>query len=310
MVSTTFDSGLATSLAALIEKAYEQYAKGLQDPSYDGSITPPPGFVQTAAFKAPEIDIGHSSPLLRAVQGPAVANNLTDLSRLEALTAGLRKVYFGFALQPAPGVSPSPGMNILVFRGTRSPEEWIADLSAVQVEVPLLWFNHGKLRLAKAHLGFLLLYAFLYEQVLTAARGFDTSLPCYSTGHSLGHSLATLAALTADIAVYEGEGLEGLVQLYSYAGPRVGDPAFAGAFDALIPSAFRIVNLSDVVPVLPPTSIFGYQYQHVGQEWSYLFQTGDVESNHALVDNYIPAVTPPTGPVETDAPRTYPTSGL
>ena len=63
--------------------------------------------------------------------------------------------------------------------------------------------------------------------------------------------------------------------------------------------------------VLPPSSIFGYQYSHVGQEWSYLFQTGDVGDNHGLVDNYIPAVAPSTGsPVETNSPRSYPNSGL
>jgi triacylglycerol lipase len=308
MVSTTFDTGLATSLAELVEKAYDQYKKGLTDPTYDGKITPPKGFEQIAAFKAPEIDIGSRSTLLRSVQGSAV--DLTDTATLQAMTVGVRDVFFGFALRPKAGFSPSPAKNILVFRGTQSAEEWLADLSVVQVDVPLVWFNDGKLQLAKAHLGFLLLYAFLYEQVLTAAKGFDTSLPCYCTGHSLGHPLASFAALTTDLQVYGGTGLEGLVQLYTYAGPRVGDPTFAAAFDGLIPAGFRVVNLSDVVPVVPPTSIFGYLYQHMGQEWSYLFQTGNVDTNHSLLDNYIPAVSPPTGPVETDAPRSYPTSGL
>ena len=90
----------------------------------------------------------------------------------------------------------------------------------------------------------------------------------------------------------------------------VGDPAFSGAYN-LLPASFRVVNLSDVVPVVPPSSIFGYQYSHVGQEWSYLFQTGEVGGNHSLLDNYIPAVAPTTGsPVETNAPRSYPNSGI
>ena len=305
-MAATFDPTLATTMSVFCELTYAQYQAGLQNPNYDGSVaglTPPPpsGFVQTASFKAPEIDIGHNSSLLRAVQGSQI--NLTDVAQLESLTAGLLDVYFGFA-------GTWNGVNVLALRGTQSPEEWIADLSVVQVDVPLLWFSDGKLQVAKAHLGFLLLYALLYEQVLAAAQGFSTSDPCYVTGHSLGHALAVFSALTTKLQVYGVGAGSDMVQLYSFAGPRVGDPIFADAYNFFIPSSFRVVNLSDVVPVLPPTSIFGYQYQHVGQEWSYLFQTGNVGTNHSLVDNYVPAVTPPTGPVETNAPRTYPTSGL
>lgn len=313
MVATTFDPKLATTMATFCQFTYAQYQAGLLDPSYNGSLSqlppglqpsPPPipaGFVQTASFKAPEIDIGHSSPMLNAVRGPAV--DLTDLAKLQAMTAGVRDVFFGFA-------GTWNGTNILALRGTQSPEEWLADLSVVQVDVPLVWFNHDKLQIAKAHLGFLLLYAFLYEQVLAAARGFNTSQPCYATGHSLGHALAVFSALTTDIEVYKLAGSAGMVQLYSFAGPRVGDPTFADAYNFFLPSSFRVVNLSDVVPIVPPTSIFGYQYQHVGQEWSYLDQTGNVDTNHSLAVNYVPAVGPPKGPVESNAPRTYPTSGL
>ena len=177
--------------------------------------------------------------------------------------------------------------------------------------MPLVWFSCGRFQIAKASVGFLLVYAFLYEQVLAAAKAFNSSYPLYVTGHSLGHALAVFAALTADLQVYGGGGLLGQVQMYSFAGPRVGDPAFSGAYNFLLPASFRVVNLSDVVPVVPPSSIFGYQYSHVGQEWSYLFQTGDVGDNHGLVDNYIPAVAPSTGsPVETNAPRSYPNSGI
>jgi hypothetical protein len=32
--------------------------------------------------------------------------------------------------------------------------------------------------------------------------------------------------------------------MYSFAGPRVGDPAFSGAYNALLPASFRVVNRS------------------------------------------------------------------
>jgi len=303
MPSMTFDPAWAGQLANMVEVAYGQYDEGVKDPTYNGAITPPTGFVQTAAFKAPEVDIGKRSKLVSAVLGRAV--DLTHLAVLRALTLGIRDVWYGYALAPAAG-APNP-VNVLVFRGTRSVEEWLEDLTFAQIDVPLVWFNHGRLQVAKASVGFLLAYAFLYEQVLAAAKAFNSSYPLYVTGHSLGHALAVFAAVTADLQVYSGGGLTGQVQMYSFAGPRVGDATFSSAYDFLLPASFRVVNLSDVVPVVPPSAIFGYQYSHVGKEWSYLFQTGEVGNNHSLLDNYIPAV---SGQVETNAPRTYPNSGL
>ena len=296
----TFDPTLAATMAVFCELTYEQYAAGLLNPNYDGSVTGlttpvPAGFVQTASFKAPEIDISNSSPLLRTIRAGAV--DLTDLATLRSLTLGLQDVFFGFA-------GTWNGNGIVAMRGTRSPEEWIADLTAVQVDVPLVWLQDGKFQIAKADLGFLALYAFLFDQVNSALDGFGSSQPVIATGHSLGHALAVFSAATSAVGHLKS------TQLYSFAGPRVGDPIFTDAYNSFVPGSFRVVNLSDVVPVLPPTSIFGYQYNHVGQEWSYLFQTGDVGTNHSLTDNYLPAVTPPAGPVETDATRTYPTSGL
>ena len=60
-----------------------------------------------------------------------------------------------------------------------------------------------------------------------------------------------------------------------------------------------MVNLSHVVPVVPPSTIVGYQYS--------LLQMGEVGNNHSLLANDIPAV---TSRVETNAPRTCPNSGL
>ncbi|KXZ45674.1 hypothetical protein GPECTOR_52g71 [Gonium pectorale] len=70
----------------------------------------------------------------------------------------------------------------------------------------------------------------------------------YVTGHSLGGALATLAAyelaerrLPADPPVV----------MYTYGAPRVGNKAFAEAFNALVPDAFRCTNDKDVVPRVP-----------------------------------------------------------
>jgi len=296
----TFVPNLATTMSVLSQLTYAQYQAGLQNPNYDGSIAgltpaPPAGFVQTASFKAPEIDLRHNSSVLKNL-GTNV--DLKNLGMLAGLAFGLQKVYCGFA-------GTLNGINILALRGTQSGEEWVADISGIQVDVLLFG---DKFLHTKAHLGFLTLYAFLQHQVHDAVQAFNPANPCVATGHSLGHPLALFSALTAKLGVYAGASSE-MVQLYSFAGPRVGDPAFATTYEQLIPSTFRVVNLADVVPIAPPSKIFGFTYQHVGQEWSYLSQQGDIGANHSLADNYIGAVSPPNQ-VETDAPRTYPVSGL
>ena len=44
--------------------------------------------------------------------------------------------------------------------------------------------------------------------------------------------------------------------MYSFAGPRVGSPEFASAFDSVVPDAWRMVNPEDLVTVLPfPTPL-------------------------------------------------------
>jgi hypothetical protein len=310
MAATAFDPTLAGVLAQASELTYEQYQKGIADPNYNGDITPPAGYQQTASLKAPEIDLSRDSKVLNTVHGAGM--DLSEIEKLRSLCVGVREVFFGFTLQPKPGPGAATG-NVLAFRGTQSIEEFLADAAVVQVPVPLIYFNHGSFELAKVHLGFLVVYLLLHEQVKKAVKALDTSLPLFVTGHSLGAALAILAAVNLDLSVYRGGGPTGQLQMVNFASPRVGDPAFVGAYNGRVPASYRVVNLADVVPLYPPTSIFGHTYAHVGlpgAEWSYLDQTGDVATNHALAINYIPAVTPPAGPVETNAPRTYPTSGL
>jgi hypothetical protein len=308
--SATFDPSLAASLAGICELTYVQYQQG-----GNGQITPPAGFQQTASFSAPELDITSGSHLIAAALAPAfdvTSPMARALLRDMAHTLGFSDVYFGFSLEPSAG-SPA-GYNVVALRGTRSIQEWIEDATVIQIPVPLNWFNPN-FKGARINLGFLLIFAFLVEQILAAVNALQNpALPLYVTGHSLGGALAALAAPAIDFlgTGYAGTGILNRVQMYSFAGPRPGDPGFAKGYNSILPATFRVVNLADVVPILPPTALAGYTYAQVGgpgSEWSYLWQTGDVANNHALTTNYIPAVTPAPG-VETNAPRKYPTSGL
>lgn len=61
----------------------------------------------------------------------------------------------------------------------------------------------------------------------------------------------------------------------------------------MIPNSYRIVNLSDSVPLVPPIKIENYyttaNYAHVGQKWFFSTQFGDILLNH-VVDTYRMAI--------------------
>jgi triacylglycerol lipase len=76
------------------------------------------------------------------------------------------------------------------------------------------------------------------------------------TGHSLGAALSELAA--PDVLHSVNVRLQPEVQ--NFAGPRVGHSDFVNFFDAQIDVCFRVVNIWDIVPNVPPPLIF----EHVG----------------------------------------------
>jgi hypothetical protein len=293
-----YDPQLAILLAGLCEQTYIQYGNG-PPPANNGKITVPQGYTQVASFTAPEIpdiELSMQSSRLHPLSSVDWAQ-LRSSAELRARFAAFRDVYFGFALTSA-------NYNIIALRGTRTQFEWAIDASLPQVPVPLVWYHHQKFELARVHLGFLVLFALLADQILEAAKGFKSSLPCLVTGHSLGAALAVLTSPTVDLLTANND-----VRMYNFAGPRVGNPAFAGAYSEFVAQSYRVVNLTDVVPFLPPTQIFGWNYAHVGEEWSFLNQSGNVTYNHGLVtaNNYTAAV---NQQVPTNAPRTYPVTGL
>jgi hypothetical protein len=295
-MTSQYDPQLAILLAGLCEQTYVQYQNG-PPPGNNGKITVPQGYTQIASFVAPEIDL----PSYPAQLGPLSAINwrgVRSSAELRARYGSLGDVYFGFALT-------STNNNVIALRGTRTDFEWTVDASIPQVPLPYGWYEHGKFELARVHLGFLVLFALLADQVLAAAKNFkNPSLPCLVTGHSLGAALAVLAAPTVNLMTPNTD-----VRMYNFAGPRVGNPAFADAYGMFVQQSYRVVNLTDVVPFLPPTTIFGWDYAHVGEEWSFLNQSGNVTYNHGLItaNNYTAAV---KQQVPTNAPRTYPVTGL
>jgi pimeloyl-ACP methyl ester carboxylesterase len=79
-------------------------------------------------------------------------------------------------------------------------------------------------------------------------RAAEDGLPLWFAGHSLGGGLAQLAAMRA-----AEEGLP-VAGVYAFGSPKVGDPAFAEAYDRRLDGrSYRIVNGDDLVPRMAPS---------------------------------------------------------
>ena len=171
----------------------------------------------------------------------------------------------------------------MVYRGTQRGNEWLQTINAEQITSK----EESRFKfVGKVHHGFAKIYSELAEPTLAAVRQLDPSVPLYITGHSLGSPLATLAAM--DIALRVPE-LKEQIRLYSYAGPRTGNPEFAEAHSQLIPNAYRVINLADPTVMVPPTSTVDVVYAHVGQVWSFPGPGGDIALNH-FVSTYRTAI--------------------
>ena len=292
--------------------ATQQYLTGKTIPTYDGSIKLLPayfreldGYTQLASFKGHEavvedtleVDVptsAQNNPQDPIEQQANDAQNTVGQTVKEAVQLRqLTQVYLGFVLV-------SKTRNIIVFRGTQRNTEWLHNFYARQQE----YHNPtGGESLGKVHRGFVANYKSIINPIpRDVAKQLDPSVPCYITGHSLGSALAVLASV--DLA-FNVPALKPQIQLYTYAGARVGDLAFARIHAQAVPNHYRIVNLADIVPLLPPIQSPGGIYVHTGEEWSFLSQNGDFLPNH-VVDTYRQAI---VRQVETNQHRTYPVSG-
>ncbi len=307
-----YDRELSKLLINCSKIATQQYLTGKTIPTYDGSIKELPAYTprldrykQIASFQGQEAKTSQTV----AVQLPTnnqsnfsdpLQQNLDNAEQEMGQAIGQMvkliqeiPVYLGFVLS-------SPENNIIVFRGTQTRVEWINNFTAVQKDFTDP--NSGQY-CGKIHEGFLKNYLRIVQPLpREIAQTLDSNIPCYVTGHSLGSSLANLAALDLALNVPQ---LRKQIQLYTYASPRVGDPTFAKLHAKQVPNSFRVVNLADIFTLVPPTQTVG-TYVHVGQAWSFLSQNGDFMPNH-VVDTYRAAV---EREVETDRDRDFPSSGL
>jgi triacylglycerol lipase len=186
-----------------------------------------------------------------------------------------RKEPFGFIAR-----NRASGNIFVTFRGTQSLEDWLSDFTFPQVPHP--W--------GEAEQGFSLIYNQCSGDAQAAVKNAGPAPGVVVTGHSLGAGVAAAAGM------------------YSFAGPRVGDLAFAAEFNKRVGVGFRIVNTEDIVTTVPlappdlasgggPHTPFGMMlmlarklnFEHVGTPASFTTHNGSIAGNHAM-QTYINAL--------------------
>ncbi|OQR86269.1 lipase class 3 [Achlya hypogyna] len=149
----------------------------------------------------------------------------------------------------------------VAFRGTFSRQNAVTDLDYNFCKPELFVDRFPDLRL---HTGFYRAYMSVRAQLLAVVAAHD-QLQWFVTGHSLGGALGTIAAfdLMSSYALAD-------VTVYTYGSPRVGNHAFAHAYNQFVPKTFRVVNDADVIVGGPKQAVFGLycvsslRYKHVG----------------------------------------------
>ncbi|EYC21375.1 hypothetical protein Y032_0019g3784 [Ancylostoma ceylanicum] len=145
---------------------------------------------------------------------------------------------------------------IIGFRGTQVPGQLIQQ-SIDSVLKPWSRWDYGGHISLYFHRAFHMIWQGLEGRVYTYIYEHP-DWDIWIGGHSLGGALATLAAF---FLVHSRLVQPDAVKLMTFGQPRVGDKAFADAFDDEVDYAYRVVHLRDMVP-----SILRSGYWHQGAE--------------------------------------------
>ena len=138
---------------------------------------------------------------------------------------------------------------IIAFRGTSSVRDWMTDVNFDFEHIP-----NSRHENISVHDGFFDALDGVFEQCVLALRNIGGK-PLFITGHSLGGALAQLFAFL--IARQTSSPL--IAGVYTFGSPRVGNKAFAAAYNNLLKAAtYNLVNACDPVPLLPPL-LAGYR---------------------------------------------------
>jgi len=151
------------------------------------------------------------------------------------------------------GYRPVDKMIYVVFRGSYSIANWIADLDYFTTPYP------GCAN-CRVHLGFYNYEQSIIKDIIKDVISLQKKFPEYgviSTGHSLGAACASLVA--ADLIM---AGIK--TTLINFGSPRFANKELSEYLSTLIPSITRVTHHRDLVPHIPP-ALQGFQ--HISGEY-------------------------------------------
>jgi triacylglycerol lipase len=163
------------------------------------------------------------------------------------------------------------GRVIYSFVGTETKPLWECDIMYWQTNPNEL---NGSTSDMLVHQGFYSVYLAARTQLwdwYNANKSWVKYL--FTVGHSLGSSLASLAAF--DFADTPTE-----IISYTYGGPRVGNVAFAQGFQNRVPTALRIFNSEDIIVDIILAQLFQWTYCSLGQNVPFTKSGGSLAYNH------------------------------
>ncbi|MGO4886947.1 lipase family protein [Anaerobacillus sp. MEB173] len=178
--------------------------------------------------------------------------------------------WFGFIIESNKHI-------IVAFRGTITDPDWVADAEVNQVNFPFAP-NTGK-----THYGFTSIYQSCRDEIISSLKKRPAHKKLYFTGHSLGAALATLAVVDAAENTQFTNPM-----ICTFGSPRVGTPYFSKKYSSMIQKSIRVVNIFDLIPMVPPAQInipfssVTWKYKHVPSALNIYIQTGNVHGNHSL----------------------------
>ena len=269
----------------------EHYVYPLAHGAYDATQAPPGFTIGTDAFeiladvgpafqdRLAKADPKHRKAMQSMLDHPRKPR-ITDATKatsasVQAMPRSVQpNLHFGWLC-----VDAKNSRLIVAFRGTEYFKDWLDDFDfAPESYSPI----PGR---GTVHTGFQIVYEAVRENVRKLVQSkAPTSKELLITGHSLGGGLCALAApdLLNDVAA----NLHPTV--YTWAEPRVGHTDYVRFFDSRVNVCYRIVNIWDVVPHLPPILAL---YEHEGS--SLHIDSGftlDIVHNHVLITGYAPGI--------------------
>ena len=154
-------------------------------------------------------------------------------------------------------VTSSPTYNLLVFRGTKIPQNWMTDLACTPARFD--WIFTAAPALGEIHAGFGHCLADGLKDIITDLSSRDQTKRLIVTGHSLGGALAALAPVCFAVM---NTNIRPVSAIYTFGQPRIGLHNFCNTYAQMLTNKLvRFVNKQDLVPRVP---LRGWDYADEG----------------------------------------------